>query len=291
MPTFFINSDSFKASNAFVATLGAAPGSTYLAQILSAGLPAAANAMLSAMSATTATARGDAIAANLGLTGTAATTASNYLATVSFAGAASTHGAGLLAALDLFTTLQNDATFGTAATAYVARVNTALAYSSVAANNSTDLTTLAAAIGSAGSSGAGSTFTLTTGVDSFPGTNGNDTFNATNSTLNAFDSITGGAGTDTLNYADGSTANFALPPSVTYSGIETVNVSRLATGGGSGAVTIANTTFGTGVNTFNYTDASLAASMTAAAASVTQFRIFYSCGKHKHRCIHDGCYY
>lgn len=170
MPTFFINSDSFKASNAFVATLGAAPGSTYLGQIIAAGLPTAANAMLAAMAATTAATRADAIAANLGLTGTAATTASTYLQTVAFAGAASTHGQGLLTALDLFTTLQNDATFGTAATAYVARVNTALSYSSVAANNSTDLTTLAAAVGSAGSSGAGSTFTLTTGLDNTPST-------------------------------------------------------------------------------------------------------------------------
>jgi hydroxyethylthiazole kinase-like sugar kinase family protein len=82
MPTFFINSDSFKASNAFVATLGAAPGSTYLGQIIAAGLPTAANAMLAAMAATTAATRADAIAANLGLTGTAATTASTYLQTV-----------------------------------------------------------------------------------------------------------------------------------------------------------------------------------------------------------------
>jgi len=206
MPTFFINSDSFKASNAFVATLGAAPGSTYLGQIIAAGLPTAANAMLAAMAATTAATRADAIAANLGLTGTAATTASTYLQTVAFAGAASTHGQGLLTALDLFTTLQNDATFGTAASAYVARVNTALSYSSVAANNSTDLTTLAAAVGSAGSSGAGSTFTLTEGTNTATGNAADNRFDGSLVTTvagrlqswNNSDQLDGGAGTDTL---------------------------------------------------------------------------------------------
>jgi len=226
MPTFFINSDSFKASNAFVATLGAAPGSTYLGQILAAGLPAAANAMLSAMSATTATARGDAIAANLGLTGTAATTASNYLATVSFAGAASTHGAGLLAALDLFTTLQNDATFGAAATAYVARVNTALSYSSVAANNSTDLNTLAAVVGAAGTTGAGSTFTLTTNADIPNASTGNDTFSGTDTTLTAIDTIDGKGGTDTLVFAGAA----SYGGGATITSIENISVTSTAGG-------------------------------------------------------------
>jgi S-layer protein len=113
------------------------------------------------------------------------------------------------------------------------------------------------------------TFTLTTGVDAFTGGAGNDTFNATNANLNAFDAIAGGAGTDTLNYADSSAANFGLPPSLTISGMETVNVSRLATGGGTGAFAITNTTFGTGVTSLTYTDSSLAASMTGATASVT----------------------
>jgi len=174
MPTFFLNTDSFKASNAFVATLNAAPGATYLAQINAVGLSTAANAMLDAMAATTAAGKATAIAANLGLTGAAATSAESYLTSVTFTGAASTWGAKLLAALDLFTTLQNDATYGTAATAYVARVNSAVQYSSVATNNSTDLSTLALAIGSAGSTGSGSTFTLTTGSDSFNGSGNND---------------------------------------------------------------------------------------------------------------------
>lgn len=220
MPTFFINSDSFKASNAFVATLGAAPGSTYLGQIISAGLPTAANAMLAAMSATTAAGRATAIAANLGLTGAAATSAESYLTTVTFAGAASTHGQALLTALDLFTTLQSDATFGAAASAYIARVNTALAYSSVAANNSTDLTTLAAAVGAAGSSGAGSTFTLTTGVDTISGTAGTDTIGGTDAQFSAVDTINGGAGIDTLNLS----RNASYGGGATISNVEIISI-------------------------------------------------------------------
>jgi len=215
MPTFFLNTDSFKASNAFVATLNAAPGATYLAQINSVGLTAAASAMLDAMSATTAATKATAIAANLGLTGTAATGAESYLTTTVFTGASSTWGAKLLAALDLFTTLQNDATYGTAATAYVARVNSAVSYSAVATNNSTDLATLSSAIGASGTSGAGSTFTLTTGSDTVPGSGNNDTINglidATSGTLSSSDSLTGGAGTDTLSVrvADVSTGGTA----------------------------------------------------------------------------------
>jgi len=38
MPTFFVNTDDARISNAFLATLGAAPGSTYLAQIKAFGL-------------------------------------------------------------------------------------------------------------------------------------------------------------------------------------------------------------------------------------------------------------
>jgi len=221
MPTFFLNTDSFKASNAFVATLNAAPGATYLAQINAVGVTAAANAMLDAMAATTAAGKATAIASNMGMTGAAATGAESYLTSVVFTGASSTWGGKLLSALDLFTTLQNDATYGSAATAYVARVNGAVAYSAVSTNNSTDLSTLASAIGSAGSTGAGSTFTLTTASDTIPGTGNPDTISGlvdtSVGTLTSADSLTGGAGTDTLsvriaNVATGGTSDSTYSP-------------------------------------------------------------------------------
>ena len=101
------------------------------------------------------------------------------------------------------------------------------------------------------------------------GGTGNDTFNSTNGTLTALDTIAGGAGTDTLNLIDTSTANFALPVGTVISGLETVNVIRQATGGGTGVFAITNTSFGTGVTSLIYTDSSLAASMTGATAAVT----------------------
>jgi len=232
MPTFFLNTDSFKASNAFVATLNAAPGATYLAQINAIGLVPAANAMLNAMAETTAAGKASAIAANLGLTGAASTGAVSYLTSVTFAGASSTWGANLLQTLDLFTTLQSDSVYGTAATAYVARVNSAVAYSAVATNNSTDLTTLSTAIGSSGTTGAGSTLSLSTGIDTISGTGNNDSISgifdvsASVSTANSGDTISGAAGTDTLSIrvtdaATGGTAGDTLSPLL--SGIEVLS--------------------------------------------------------------------
>jgi S-layer protein len=130
---------------------------------------------------------------------------------------------------------------------------------------------------------SGQTFTLTTGNDASgtlvgsggtTSTTGDDTFNATlaasGSTLNSFDNIAGGAGTDTLNIASTTASNFTLPVAVTYSGLDNVNVSQVASGGtGTGALTVIDTTFGTGVKQFSYTDASATADMTAAAVSVT----------------------
>lgn len=122
----------------------------------------------------------------------------------------------------------------------------------------------------------GQTYTLTTGVDALTGTSSNDIFNAVQSTtaasntLNSFDNLNGGLGTDTLNIAAGLASNFTLPASTTFSGFEVVNVSQVASGGtGTGALTVTDTTFGTGVQKFSYTDASAAADMTAAAVSVT----------------------
>ncbi|MEY3922858.1 MAG: hypothetical protein RI915_505, partial [Pseudomonadota bacterium] len=60
---------------------------------------------------------------------------------------------------------------------------------------------------------AGQTFTLTTGVDSFTGSAGNDTFTADNTgtdTTSTADVLNGGAGTDTINiFSDGAAP--ALP--------------------------------------------------------------------------------
>jgi len=135
-----------------------------------------------------------------------------------------------------------------------------------------------------GASAAGQSFTLVTGVDTITGTTGNDTINgvlsatAASNTLNSFDNVNGGAGTDTLNLAVslGSatgpvSGNFSIPAGVTFAGLENVNVSQTAAAGslGTGALTVTNSTFGTGVQKFSYSDASLTTDMTAAAVAVT----------------------
>jgi S-layer protein len=88
-----------------------------------------------------------------------------------------------------------------------------------------------------GSGGAGSAFVLTTGVDTIPGTGGDDTITAlidgttgaVATTLTGLDTINGGAGNDTvnLNVLNGSgvagTAVAAIP-TVSVSSVETANV-------------------------------------------------------------------
>lgn len=262
MPTFFVNTDDARISNAFLATLGAAPGSTYLAQIKAFGLVNSVNAMIAATGKTTAADLATTITGNLGLTGAAATAGQAYLTSVTLAGASSTWAANLISTLDLFTTLQNDATYGTAASAYVARINSAVAYSAVAANNSTDLTTLAAAVGSAGSTGAGSTFTLTANADgpgaiapavNTAGTSGNDTYTAVDTTLTSADTLDGKGGTDTLNVR----AAAAATPIPVLTSIENINITNV-----SGAAFV--------LDFVSSTDTSVVASKDQTAASTTR---------------------
>lgn len=205
------------------------------------------------------------IAGNLGLTGTASTEAIAYLTGLIGAAAPGTQGQVIADALNGFAQLTADATFGTFATAYENQVANADAYSLNTANTSNE------AFSNISTTTPGKTFTLTTGVDSFTGSAGPDTYNATlgtSATLNAFDKLVAGAGTDTLNVVDSTAGAFAMPVSTTLSGFETVNLSRAAAAGATSiGVTVTDTTFGTGVQTLNITEAG--GGTTAAAASVT----------------------
>lgn len=113
--------------------------------------------------------------------------------------------------------------------------------------------------------------TLTTNVETINATSpGNNIVQGVlNTTFQPFDVINGNGTSTTFNLLDNSTANFAIPVSTTMTGLTAVNVARLATGGGTGAVTITNSTFGTGLKSLSYNDSSLTGSMTAAAVSVT----------------------
>ena len=72
----------------------------------------------------------------------------------------------------------------------------------------------------------GKNFALTTGVDQFTGTPGNDTFVATESTLNGADRLNGKEGMDTLELSSGSGANadISIPRGATVDDIETLSV-------------------------------------------------------------------
>lgn len=76
--------------------------------------------------------------------------------------------------------------------------------------------------------GTGSTFTLTTAVDTLNGTSANDQFNAvidgSNNTLQTGDSINGGAGTDTLRIVATSATTASTAPLATLRGVENINV-------------------------------------------------------------------
>ena len=73
----------------------------------------------------------------------------------------------------------------------------------------------------------GKNFTLTTNVDQFTGTPGDDMFVATESTLNGADRLHGKEGMDTLELSSGSGANddISIPIGATVSHIETLSVS------------------------------------------------------------------
>lgn len=88
---------------------------------------------------------------------------------------------------------------------------------------------LAAAVAVGGT--AGTTFNLTTGIDTLTGTANNDVFNAVvdgntaaNTTLGATDTITGGNGTDTLNITTVGASGVNVTQGATISGVETLNI-------------------------------------------------------------------
>lgn len=121
------------------------------------------------------------LVANLGIT-TGAADAATYISNALNATPAAARGAKVSELLNLFSNLENDPIYGTAAKAWNAKIDGAVAYigtNDVALN-------------------AGAVFQLTRGIDKVLGTAGNDTIVSEAYTLNDADTIDGGAGTDTL---------------------------------------------------------------------------------------------
>ncbi|MFA6197085.1 MAG: DUF4214 domain-containing protein [Sulfurimonas sp.] len=141
--------------------------------------------------------------------------------------------------------LTNQATFGVQS--ILDNVPTATATAQLANITSVASTVTTATAAVSASANAGTTYALTTAVDTFTGAALNDTFTATvgatganaTDTLNASDDIKGGAGTDTMNLTV-TAANTAALQGALISGIEVLNVRA-------GAATVVNASTAVGL--------------------------------------------
>jgi S-layer protein len=202
------------------------------------------------------------MAANLGLTGDALTTGTNYITGQLNVVAANARGEAIAGILNLFKTLATDATFGDASTAWTAKVTAANTY--VGADNEAFGTAVPV---------AGKAFPLTTGVDIWTGGAGADVVTAGNGTFTSLDKLTGGEGSDTLNIT--STAAFTTPTGATTASFENINLT--AAGGAvfdtsTGytdltTLTVANTGGAVTVKAAATTDATVTSAAPAGAAS------------------------
>jgi len=200
------------------------------------------------------------IVTNLGMSSIAGL--SNYVAGQLTAGGAANKGATIISLLNSFSQMTADATYGTYAAAFNTKVDNAQALSQTSGNTGTTFT-------AAGT--AGKPFTLTTGVDTFVGTVGDDTFNGqyggTGSTLGGLDSIDGGTGNNTLNINDVAGGTQALV-GVTVKNVQTINLA--SAGAAAIDTTGTNGESVTGATTVNVTQGTTA---TVTAATTTAVNI------------------
>jgi trimeric autotransporter adhesin len=172
--------------------LGSVTNAAVMEDISVVGLTSAVNSYYaSSFGSMTNAAVATSILGNLGLTGN--TAAQAYVeAQLNAAGAAK--GAAVLTMLNAFSNMTSDGTFGSAATAWNAKIVAAQAYTASYTADITSDTNVAV---------SGSTFTLTTATNNFTGTASDDTFDASLSanslqTLSSLDNLNGGEGADTL---------------------------------------------------------------------------------------------
>ena len=168
------------------------PGYTYLSNyrtfVTENGLDGFANSLVANFASSTDAELAAIVTSNLGLTGDALAGGNAYLEG-QFAAAPAARGAAILAAMNLLSTLENNAAFGTFATAYNADVSASLSYSTVVANT--------AVTGSDADATSGQNFVLTANLDNITGSSGDDSISGAKGTIDS-STIDGGAGTDTL---------------------------------------------------------------------------------------------
>jgi len=186
--------------------VGATNMTSYVAQATaSTSVDAFLNTVYTASVGTTSTALVAAeMLTNLGIpastvAGSAGKVATDYIVAQLNAVAYTARGAVVNAMLKDFSNLTSDTVFGTYATTFNTKITNAVTYSTVSTNSDSTF----ASVSSDAAAVVGSTFTLTTGTNSFTGTSAADTFDAGISssslqTLNSGDSLDGGLGNDTL---------------------------------------------------------------------------------------------
>jgi hypothetical protein len=197
--------------------------------------------------------------ANLGITGdiTDATSlagqAKAYIVGQLNAVAYTARGAAVNNILSLFSNLTADPVFGAAATAWNNKVGNAVSYASTAGTVDTTFANVSP-------TPLGQTFTLTSGIDTVPGTAGNDTINAPLGTLSSLDNIDGGAGVNTANVVF--SGNLATDASGSV--VKNIQVANLTA---AAAIAAADVTSWTGLQTLNIAGSSSIAGVAAAATA------------------------
>jgi hypothetical protein len=180
---------------------------------------------------------------------------------------AAAKGAKLVSMLNDYSQMTADATYGTSATSFNAKVAAALTLSQTAGN-------AGGAFGSAGT--ANGSFSLTTGLDSFAGGSGNDRFvgsiGNTDPTLSTGDEISGGDGTDTLQInASGSSATTV--GGLTLTSVETVSIVDTNSAG-----TTVNLAGNTGITTLKSAGSSGAALSFSNVPAIATLDLSYTAG-------------
>jgi Ca2+-binding RTX toxin-like protein len=169
---------------------------------------------------------------------------SNWVA-AQLTAAGANKGAKVVELLNGFAQMSSDATYGTAATAFNTKVDSALSLSQTTDNAGGTFSSISTTVN-------GKTFTLTSNTDVLTGTAGIDNFFAvlgtdhlpTNgTTLNPGDNFTGGEGLDKITISVSGTDTAARTiSSVTYSGVETIVALNYENSGTDTTIDLANAT-------------------------------------------------
>jgi hypothetical protein len=243
---------------------GLAPGNAIYSELVNASYSSGVNGLVNNLYSTdfgssTTKAVADAIVANLGITGDAATGAANFVEGQLTATAASARGAKVVEMLNLFAGLTADATYGAAATAWNAQVTNAVATAQTSGSSDAAFTTVSTVL-------IGKAFALTSSADNIVGTALADTISATGANLSDTDTIDGGDGSDTFKITDGASAATYNP---TIKNIEAISFAATT----DTTVPVVDLSKATGYSSLAYANAALSGTFSNIASASTALNV------------------